>query len=55
MSQKHDKGAQKRKREPEKPQRLSTNHLAASLVERGLASRSILDGYRPAPRKDYDE
>lgn len=54
MSQKHDKGAQKRKREPEKPQRINPAHLAASLVERGLASRDILDGYRPAPRKDYN-
>lgn len=53
MSQKHDKGAQKRKREPEKPERLNTAHLAASLVERGLASRDILETYIPR-RKDYD-
>lgn len=56
MSQKHDKGVQKRKRRAEGTAKASTvngGRLARQLVSRGLASSLILDGYGPRS-KDTD-
>lgn len=56
MSQKHDKGHQKRKRRNIGGIRtapVKSGELARSLVDRGLASPLILDGYSARP-KDND-